>query len=46
VGALIAKWLLGLVGVAHSGCLPSLCVSIAGAALLLFILGMIGRKAA
>jgi uncharacterized membrane protein YeaQ/YmgE (transglycosylase-associated protein family) len=44
VGASIAKWLLDLVGVAYSGWPPRLGVAVLGAALLLFVLGLIGRK--
>lgn len=40
VGALIGKFLLGLVGVGYEGILPSLGAAVLGAVILLAIIGM------
>lgn len=42
VGSLLGAWLAGLLGIAASGGILGFVVSIAGAALLIFILGKLG----
>jgi uncharacterized membrane protein YeaQ/YmgE (transglycosylase-associated protein family) len=42
VGSLLGHWIAGALGIAPSGGIMSFVVSIAGAALLIFILGKLG----
>ncbi len=42
VGSFLGAWLAGLLGIAASGGILGFAVSIAGAALLIFILGKLG----
>jgi len=44
VGALIGKFLLGLMGVAYAGIIPSLLAAVIGAVILLAIIGMFNRR--
>ena len=44
VGALIGKFLLGMMGVGYEGILPSLGAAVLGAVILLAILGMFQRR--
>lgn len=44
VGAIIGKFLLGLVGVAYSGFFASLIAAVIGALILLLILGAIKKR--
>lgn len=43
VGAVIGGWLFGVLGIATSGLLGSLITAVAGAAVLLFVVGLIKR---
>jgi uncharacterized membrane protein YeaQ/YmgE (transglycosylase-associated protein family) len=44
VGALIGKFVLGLIGVAYTGFLPSLGAAVLGAVILLAIIGLFQRR--
>lgn len=44
VGALIGKFLLGMLGVGYEGVLPSLGAAVLGAVILLAIIGMFNRR--
>ena len=44
VGALIGKFVLGLMGFAYAGFLPSLGAAVLGALILLFLLGLVKRR--
>ena len=47
VGAILGKFLLGLVGVAYAGIIPSLLAAVLGAVVLLAVINMIrGRRTA
>ncbi len=46
VGAVIGSWLAGLLGVSYSGILASIVAAVAGAVVLLFILGLFKRREA
>jgi len=45
IGALLGGWVAGLLGFGYRGFMPSLVVSVLGAMLLLFLLGMVRRRA-
>lgn len=44
VGAFVGNWLAGVLGIAYSGLIPSLIAAIAGAVVLLFVLGLFKRR--
>jgi uncharacterized membrane protein YeaQ/YmgE (transglycosylase-associated protein family) len=43
IGAVIGGWVFGLLGISASGLLGSLIMAVAGAALLLFVVGLIRK---
>lgn len=44
VGAFVGNWLAGVLGIAYSGLVPSLIAAVAGAVILLFVLGLFKRR--
>lgn len=44
VGAFVGNWLAGVLGIAYSGLIPSLIAAVAGAVVLLFVLGLFKRR--
>lgn len=44
VGAFVGNWLAGVLGIAYSGLVPSLIAAVAGAVVLLFVLGLFKRR--
>ncbi len=44
VGAFVGNWLAGVLGIAYTGLVPSLIAAVAGAVVLLFVLGLFKRR--